>query len=100
MLDVYGKGVFRALRRPDGTVFAECEFFQCIGCLSLIRKEFIPDMDAACPVCKLELPSDGTFGGEYQNCPTSSNESSESGEKSRSTDSKDSSSKPPTGSLN
>lgn len=91
---ILGGGVFRALRRHDGSVFVECEFLQCIGCLWMIRKEFVSGKDMACPVCNLELPSEETY------CPTSSKQSSESSEKSRSTGSKGSSSRPPTASLN
>ena len=97
---IIGGGVWRALRGPGGTIMVECEFLQCIGCLSLIRKDFISDKDSPCPVCKLEQGSEGTFSGEYQNCPTSSKQSSESGGKSHSTDNSGSSSRPPTDSLN
>ena len=91
---ILGGGVFRALRRTDGSVFVECEFLQCIGCLSMLRKEFVSGKDMACPVCNLELPSEETY------CPTSSKQSSESDGKSPSTDNSGSSSRPPTDSLN
>lgn len=91
---VFVGGVWRVLCRPDGSVIGECKFLQCIGCLSLIRKDFVADKDTPCPVCNLELPSEETY------CPTSSKQSSESDGKSPSTGSNGSSSRPPTDSLN